>query len=215
MSSAEIGLLDELLAVLGTHHNAAYVVLFLGAFFETLIPFSLAVVGEVFFLTGALLAGVGTLDLWAVMTVLFGGGLLGDNASYWIGRHHGVALFDHLARWPIARRYVRPDNYNKGRDFFRRHGALAVFTARLSGPLSWVMPAMAGIFRLNYATFLRYNTLGVILGIGQFIILGYFFGSHIDVILGWLDQYGIIIAAGVFTAATAIAWRYLLAPRSR
>jgi membrane-associated protein len=215
MSSADIGLVDELLAMLGGHHDAAYTVLFLGAFFETLIPFSLAVVGEVFFLAGALLAGVGTLELWAVMAVLYGGGLLGDNASYWIGRHYGDSLFDRLARWPLVRRLARPDNYRKGVAFFRRHGALAVFMARLSGPLSWVMPAMAGTFRLNYATFLRFNTLGVILGISQFIVLGYFFGNHLAEILGWLDRYGIIIAAGVFTIATAVAWRYLSASRGR
>ena len=213
MSSANIGFVRDLLGILSTHDQAAYLVLFLGAFFETLIPFSLAVLGEVFFLAGAILAGAGMLNLWAVTIVLFSGGLLGDNASYWIGRHYGGGLIDQLSRWPVSRRLVRPDSYEKGLDFFQRHGAMAVFTARLSGPLSWIMPATAGMFRLNYATFLRFNTLGVIIGISQFIILGYFFGSHLEEIFGWLDRYGIIIAVGMFAAATAIAWRYFIASR--
>lgn len=212
MSSADIGFMGELLALLSAHDQAAYAVLFLGAFFETLIPFSLAVVGEVFFLAGAMLAGVGMLKLWAVLVVLFGGGLLGDNASYWIGRHYGDGFVDHLSRWPIARRLVRPGQYDRGREFFRRHGALAVFVARFSGPLSWVMPAMAGAFRLSYATFLPFNTLGVLIGISQFIVLGYFFGSHLPEILGWIDRYGMIIAAIVSTAVVAVAWRRFATP---
>lgn len=215
MSSADPGFVDQLLTLLGAHDRAAYAVLFLGAFFETLIPFSLAVVGEVFFLAGAILAGVGTLELWAVMAVLFGGGLLGDNASYWIGRHYGNNFFDRLSRWPVARRLVRAEHYDKGQAFFQRHGALAVLIARLSGPLSWVMPAMAGTFRLDYATFLRFNTLGVIVGIGQFILLGYFFGSHMDAILGWLDRFGLLVAAGVFCGVTFMAWRHLDAARGK
>ena len=207
MSYADQSWLGGLLTVLGSHSHAAYAVLFLGAFFETLFPFSLAVMGEVFFLAGALLAGVGTLDLWAVVVVLYGGGLLGDNASYWMGRHYGVSLYDRLGRWPLARRLAPVGSYEKGVQFFHRHGAAAVLAARLSGPLSWITPAMAGTFHLDYAIFLRFNALGVVLGIGQFIVVGYFFGSHLDDILAWLDRFGVTILAAILTAATAIAWR--------
>lgn len=197
MLSADSLPLTQMTGFLEQHQTGAYAVLFLGAFFETLIPFSLAILGEVFFLAGALLAGLGTLELWGVMAALYVGGILGDNASYWIGRRFGMGLFQGLSRWPLLGRRFRQENYRNGVDFFRRRGAITVLVARLSGPLSWVMPAMAGIFRLNYATFLRFNTLGVILGISQFILLGYFFGSHLQEVLGWLDRFGLAVAASL------------------
>jgi hypothetical protein len=57
-------------------------VLFLGAHFETVLPFSLFVPGEAFLLGGAMLggamlAGAGALDLGAVAAALWAGGLLG------------------------------------------------------------------------------------------------------------------------------------------
>ncbi|HTN94911.1 MAG TPA: hypothetical protein VMJ33_10035, partial [Gallionella sp.] len=80
------------------------------------------------------------------------------------------------------------------------------FVARLSGPLSWVMPAMAGMFRLNYATFLSFNTLGVVVGIGQFIIVGYFFGEYLSSLLEWIDRFGSVILALILTLIPACAW---------
>ncbi|MGB8078543.1 MAG: hypothetical protein WCF09_11770, partial [Gallionella sp.] len=104
MSFVDSASLEHMTAFLGERDQLAYAVLFLGAFFETLIPTSLVVLGEVFFVAGALLAGMGILNVWAVLAVLYAGGILGDNSSYWLGRHFGSSLFDHLARLPVVGR---------------------------------------------------------------------------------------------------------------
>lgn len=202
MSSADYDSVPRLLAFLSAHRQWAYLVLFLGAYFETVVPFSLFVLGEVFFLSGALLAGMGTLNLWAVAAALYGGGILGDNSSYWIGRFYGAGLFERLSRWPVIGRLVRMEIRQKGVEFFRKRGAMAVFTARLSGPLSWVTPALAGTFRLNYLTFVRFNTPAVIIGISEFVLAGYFFGNHLGAIRAWLNEYAL---AAAFAAAGLIA----------
>jgi membrane-associated protein len=206
MSFVDTATLEHLTAALGERDHLAYAVLFLGAFFETLIPTSLFVLGEVFFIAGALLAGMGILNVWAVLGVLYAGGILGDNASYWMGRRFGASLFDHLARLPLVGRLAHYDNYRRGVAFFERRGAIAIFAARLSGPLSWVMPAMSGVFRLDYATFLRFNTLGIMIGIGQFIAVGYFFGQYLPTILYYIDRYGSTILATLLTLFAAGAW---------
>lgn len=206
MSFVDPSALKHLTAALGESNHLAYGVLFLGAFFETLIPTSLVVLGEVFFIAGALLAGMEILNVWVVLAVLYAGGILGDNASYWLGRHFGFSLFESLARWPLVGRLVHHDNYRRGVAFFERRGAIAVFAARLSGPLSWVMPAMAGMFRLNYATFIRFNTLGILIGIGQFIVVGYFFGAYLPSILEYADRFGTTILA--FLSALIAAWSW-------
>lgn len=206
MSFGDLGSLHHLTAVLGEHDRLAYAALFLGAFFETLIPTSLLVMGEVFLLSGALLAGMGVLNVWAVLAVMYAGGMLGDNASYWLGRRFGLALFEHLMRWPLIGRLFHEDNYRRGVEFFQRRGAVAVFVARLSGPLSWIMPAMAGVFRLDYASFLKFNTLGLLIGIGQFIVVGYYFGEYLPVLLHYASAYSPAIFATFLALLAAAAW---------
>jgi len=206
MSFVDPASLGHMTTALGEHSHLAYAVLFLGAFFETLIPTSLVVLGELFFIPGALLAGMGILNVWGVLAVLYAGGMLGDNASYWLGRRFGSSLFDHLARWPVVGRLAHDDNYRRGVALFERRGAVAVFVARLVGPLSWVMPAMAGMFRLNYATFLRFNTPGIMIGIGQFIVVGYFFGQYMRSIVELADRFSTAILASLSALIAAAAW---------
>lgn len=194
MSFADLTSFEQAITFLQQHQQTAYIILFFGALLETVIPFSLIVLGEVFFISGAVLAGLGVLDIWVVMFVLFSGGILGDNLSYWLGYRYGNGLFDRLQHWPLIGRMVHQENYEKGLAFFEKRGASAVFIARLSGPLSWITPTLAGIFRLNYGTFVRFNTPAVIIGISEFIILGYFFGSYIRPVLKWAHQYGLALA---------------------
>lgn len=207
MSFAEFTSPQRLAGLLSDHNQLAYLVLFLGAFLETLIPFSLLIPGEIFFLSGALLAGMDILSVWAVLAVCYAGGILGDNASYWLGRHYGRSLFARLTRWPFIGRVMHRRHYKRGMRFFERRGAAAVFTARLSGPFSWVTPAMAGAFRLSYPTFLRFNTLGVLVGIGEFVLIGYFFGAYLPQILAWLERFSVFVLIGI-VIAVAVLWRY-------
>jgi membrane-associated protein len=208
MSFADILQPQWLTEQLVHYRNSAYVILFLGAFFETLFPFSLAILGEVFFLSGALLAGMGTLNIWIVLGVLLLGGVMGDHTSYWMGRCLGERLFEKLNHWPILRNLFHHERYRKGQVFFQRRGAMAVLIARFSGPLSWVMPTLAGSFRLDYGTFSRFNALGVFLGIGQFILIGYFLGRHLPEILVWFERFGFWVGA-MFLLLGLGLWRWL------
>ncbi len=207
MSFADLTSPAELLCLLANHRDTAYLVIFLGAFCETLIPLSFFVYGEVFFLAGAIMAGAGTLDWWAVTAILYSGGILGDNASYWLGRLFGLRLFQILADRPLIGRLVRHDGYAQGVAFFRRRGPLAVFLARLAGPLSWTVPCLAGAFHLNYPTFLFYNTLGVIVGIGQFLVVGYVVGNNLEKIADALLHIGALPVILAALAALALVSR--------
>lgn len=74
---------------------------------------------------------------------------------------------------------------------------------------------MAGIFRLDYPIFLRFNTLGVVIGIGEFIVLGYFCGESLPTLLAWLDKVSItmavFIAAGI--ATSLYCWHHFTSSR--
>lgn len=198
--------LQHMSDVLGDRKGLAYSVLFAGALFETLIPLSLLIPGELFFFTGALMAGMGTLSVWNVLGLLYAGALLGDNASYWLGRRYGLAMFAGLRHWPLVGRLLRRSNFQRGMAFFERRGPAAVFIARLSGPLSWVTPTLAGVFRLNYPMFLLFNTLGIMIGIGQFIVVGYCFGQYLPEILLWAHRFAVTLFVGFILLASAGGW---------
>ena len=63
------------------------------------------------------------------------------------------------------------------------------------------MPALAGSSRVPYGTFMRFNTPAVVLGIGQFILLGYLCGHHVGRVLALLQRGGwMLLLAALFIA---------------
>ncbi|MEE4240730.1 MAG: DedA family protein [Desulfopila sp.] len=206
MSYADLYSLEEFLQLLHAHKNTGYLILFSGAFFETLIPFSLFIYGELFFISGSVLAGTGALDIWTVAVVFYAGGILGDNASYWLGKIYGLDFLENCSRWPLIKRWITESTRAKGISFFRRHGKFAVFWARLSGPFSWFVPVLAGAFQHPYRQFVIFNTLGVLIGIGQFLLLGYLLGNNLDMLLIWLRRLGCIPLTIITILLSALLW---------
>lgn len=174
-------------AFLSVHVLLAYVVLFFGSYFETLIGVGFFIYGEIFFIPGALLAGAGVLNIWVVAFALIVGGVLGDSTSFVLGRRYGVSIFKE------NNKIFSLTNYQKGLDFFAKYGTKAVFFARLLGPLSWITPFLAGTYKVPYPKFLAYNIAGVTVGIGQFLIVGYFFGSNYRAILSVVTHDALIV----------------------
>lgn len=193
--------ITEMVRLLTAHAGWAYLVLFVGSFLDALVGVGFFVYGELFFLPGAILAGTGVLDIWLVIATLMSGGALGDSVSFWIGVRYGEGLFRHEGRL-FSRK-----NYEKGRDFFHRHGVKGIFFARLLGPLAWVTPFFAGTAKVPYRRFLPYDLCGVVVGIGEFIVVGYFFGKHYDVVLSFLQQY---VAVFIFVAVFLLIVYYTI-----
>ena len=206
MLFAELKSFEDMIRLLSNNHTAVYPILFLGSFFETLIPFSLMIYGEIFFISGAVLAGTGMLNIWAVAGVLYCGAILGDNSSYWLGRKYGINVFDVLSKWPVFKHFFKESYKEKGIFFFRKRGEAAVFFARLCGPFSWFLPALAGAFQQRYLRFIIFNTLGIVVGIGEFLIVGYLLGNHLDQILLGLQRLGIIPIIILISAVIGLFW---------
>jgi len=171
------------------HQQLAYGILLFGTYIETVSPFSLFVYGEIFLLAGPILAGIGVLDIWIVTLVFYVGGIAGDTSSYFIGRRYGTSFFTHFQDKRWLGKLFSEKNYAKGLKFFEKHGTWSIFLARLSGPFSWITPALAGIFKVPYKQFTLYNIPGVLLGIGEYIVIGYFFGDNYQEIFHFIQKY--------------------------
>ncbi|MEI6058631.1 MAG: DedA family protein, partial [archaeon] len=167
-------LIETLTEIFINHNNWAYVILFLGAYFETFFGLGFIIYGELFFLAGAILAGSGALNIYIVFTVAIIGGILGDSTGYWIGKRFGKPFLKKIFK--AEKMFFNIKNYNKAKDFFRKHGKKSIFLGRFAGPMSCVFPFLAGSMHIKYKDFLKYNVPAVILGISQFLLVGYIFG---------------------------------------
>lgn len=190
--------LGNLSVFLAQHVLLSYLVLFFGSYFETIIGVGFFIYGEIFFIPGALLAGAGVLNIWLVAFSLITGGVLGDQSSYFLGRHYGMSVFKE------GNKIFSLVNYEKGKKFYDRFGPKSLLLARIAGPFSWITPFLSGVYDVPYRQFVFYNTLGVIVGIGQFLIICYFFGSSYQLILDWTGKYGPIVGVGIVAILIAL-----------
>ena len=140
--------------------------LFFGAFFDATLGTCFFVFGEAFFLmAGGLLFADGA--LWAVAAV-FSGAYAADQAGYLLGRQ--ARPWFH--RFVLARR-ARRAALRRTRLLLRRHGIKAVAASRLLGPVAWFMPPVCGSTGMPWHRFAIGSAIGVTLGVGMFVALGW------------------------------------------
>jgi len=183
---------DGVSAFLAAHAVWSYAIMFWWSFFETLIGIGFFLYGELIFLPAAMLAGAGVFNIWLVSFFLIAGGVAGDSASFFIGRKVGKGIFKE------ENKFFSLTNYQKGEAFINKYGVKSVFFARLLGPMSWVTPFLSGIYRIKYLKFLAYNVAGVTVGIGEFLVIGYFFGNSYKQVLAFVQKDVAIILFSLF-----------------
>lgn len=82
--------------------------------------------------------------------------------------------------------------------------ALQMLRSELAGPFSWFIPTLAGAFQQPYGRFALFNALGVIVGIGEFLVLGYLLGNNLERLSAWLARFGCIPLALAVTVLPAM-----------
>src|SRR5262249_38291036 len=81
----------------------AYLILFLLAFFDALVPIGRS---ETSLITAGVLAAAGDLDLTLVVAAAAAGAFLGDNTAYLVGSRYGTRINDRFFNGEKARRRV-------------------------------------------------------------------------------------------------------------
>ncbi|MEZ8103011.1 LssY C-terminal domain-containing protein [Vibrio bivalvicida] len=147
--------------------------LFVGALLDALVGPNLFVPGEPFLLAAGYQLQQGIVT--GVIAVLLGG-FIGDQVSYFIGRKMGIPAQKKLIRWqPKTRRPIA-----RCRQLMAKKGNYLLAFARLLGPVAWVVPFVAGSQKITWIRFSVYSTIGLLLGVGQFVAWGYLLGYGID-----------------------------------
>ncbi|MFL6205053.1 MAG: DedA family protein [Acidimicrobiales bacterium] len=132
--------------------------------------------------------------------------IVGDQVGYVFGNRVGPALFSR----PDSR-FFKQANVDKAHEFFERYGPRAIVLARFVPIVRTFTPIVAGVSKMDYRTFVRWNIVGGTLWAWGVTLLGYFLGQ-IDVIEQNLE---IAILLVVAISCTPIALELVKARRER
>lgn len=197
-----IAWLDTFLAVMGAW---GYAVAFAGALLENLFVAGSFMPGETVVMAVSFVASRDPrLNIGAVWLVSMLGTMTGSNISYWIGHRGGRPL---LAR--IAIRFPRmAEGLHSAEEYFEIHGSKTVFIARFTAGFKNFVPTLAGVTRMPLAPFEIYTALSAIVYTTGLALLGYFFGSNLDLVTMWIRRAGVwALVAGVAVVALYAGWR--------
>ena len=95
--------------------------------------------------------------------------ILGDTVNYSIGHYLGERAYN--IKW------IKKEYFDKTHAFFEKHGGKTIFLARFVPIVRTFAPFVAGIGRMSYGFFFRWNIIGGITWVMLFTLAGYFFGN--------------------------------------
>ena len=166
---------QELIAWLNAHPGWGFSIVFLVAFFESLVLIGILLPGIVILFGVGTLIGLGMLELIPIWVAATTGAFLGDSLSYFLGhRFHGHLL----DIWPFSR---YPALMERGTRFFHAHGAKSVVAGRFIGPLRPIIPSVAGMMGMKPSRFLAVDIPACITWAPSFLIPGMLFGASLEV----------------------------------
>ena len=166
---------QELIAWLNAHPGWGFSIVFLVAFFESLVLIGILLPGIVILFGVGTLIGLGMLELIPIWVAASAGAFLGDSLSYFLGHRFRGHLLD---IWPFSR---YPTLMERGTRFFHAHGAKSVVAGRFIGPLRPIIPSVAGMMGMKPSRFLAVDIPACITWAPSFLIPGMLFGASLEV----------------------------------
>lgn len=167
-----------------------YVGLAVIVFAESGVLLGLFLPGDSLLFTAGLLAAKGDLSLAVLIPLLFVAAVAGDSFGYAFGRRAGTRLFTKPDARLFKQAYVE-----KTQAFYARHGPKTIVLARFVPIVRTLAPILAGVGRMEYSRFVRYNLAGGLVWAAGVTTAGYVLGASIPDV----DRYLLpIIAVIVF-----------------
>lgn len=139
-----------------------------GVFFGFFLP------GDSLLFTAGLLAGQGFLSISLLIIFVPLAAILGDNFGYWFGAKVGPKLFTREDSFFFHKHHIE-----RTRIFYEKYGAKAVVLSRFIPIVRTFTPVLAGVGKMPYRVFMKFNILGGVLWSTGLLIAGYALGSFI------------------------------------
>jgi membrane protein DedA with SNARE-associated domain len=199
----------QLIAFIETHQEWAVAIIFIAALGESFAFLSLLLPGTALLIAAGALVQAGNLSMAQVALGAVLGALLGDAASYWIGRQFGARL---AGVWPFTR---HPELLAAGIQFFRRHGGKSVFIGRFFGPMRAVVPLAAGMMRMPQRRFWLASIFSAAIWAPMLLLVGDVLASAGHRIVGPENTVLIVFGGMLLLGVLAALWAALRAVRQK
>ena len=180
--------------LLNIHGTIAYLAVGILVFAEVALMLGFFIPGETAAVVGGALAGLGRVNLVAVMVVVVACAVAGDCLGFQIGRWAGPWLLDHR---PLkGRRSV-----DSTVDFLDHYGGPAVFLGRFVPFVRAIVPGLAGMSDIGWRTFLFWNVLGGTIWGVAYTLLGYVAGVSFTQVLRQVGLWALAVVGVVVLVA--------------
>lgn len=161
--------LGEIIANYGV---VSYIILFGIIFAETGFVFVPFLPGDSLLFAAGAFAAIGSFNLALVLALLFAAAFLGDTANYWIGHFFGQKIIDN-PNIP----FINQKHIDETQEFYKKHGGKTIFLARFVPIVRTFAPFVAGVGKMHYGDFIKFNLAGGFVWVFGFTLLGFFFGN--------------------------------------
>lgn len=144
-------------------------------FAETGLFFGFFLPGDSFLFLAGSLASAGKLDPWLLIPGVIIASIAGDNTGFWMGQKWGVKMFTPKSK------ILKTDYLDKAREFFKKHGMMAIVLAKFIPAVRTFTPIVMGASHgVPWLKFLGYSVVSALLWGGGMTLLGYAIGSLFD-----------------------------------
>jgi membrane protein DedA with SNARE-associated domain len=161
-------------------------------------------------LAAGALAGMGQLNLAAIILVCVLATVPIDMFWFWLGRLRGVRVLHLLCILSLEPDYCVRDT----EALFKKLGPMSVIFAKFVPGLQTLAPPMSGLTGMNIVKFFLLDLIGTLLWAVTFLAVGFFFHTQLEVIAQKIADAGLIAGLGI-TALIAGYFAYKIVTQQR
>ena len=162
--------------LLNQYQNWFYIILFLLIFIETGLVIMPFLPGDSLLFAAGMLAAAfpDQLNIYIILGLLWIAAILGDTVNYTIGKTLGTKL---VTAKIFGKRIIQDSAIQKTESFFQKYGSKTIVIARFVPIVRTLAPFVAGISKMHYGTFIKYNLIGGTIWVVGITLAGYFLGT--------------------------------------
>lgn len=167
-----------------------FLLLIFFAFAEAALFVGFVLPGETALLIGGVLAHAGVWNVWVFLIAAIIGAITGDSVGYEVGKHLGPRIKENAFG-----RFVGEKRWRLAQAIFDRYHGGAIFFGRAQALLRALVPALAGMNKVPYRIFIKWNAAGGIVFSTIVVLLGYQFASSLATLEKYLRYWAIFFLA--------------------
>ena len=168
---------DHLLEFSRAYGPWIYGLLFVIVFAETGCVITPFLPGDSLLFAAGAMAGLGALDPWLALAVLFAAAVSGDAVNYSIGRVIGPRIFHASDQRGWFHKLLNRQHLERAHAFFEQYGGKAVVLGRFVPIVRTFVPFVAGAAQMTAGSFVFYNAIGAAGWVGLCVGAGLLFGN--------------------------------------